>query len=151
MCPTAATVVGCSARIDFLAPIPRSGIIGGVKGGLTVEEPEGPRWDLALDLIENGTEFVILRRGLVVSREASGPVHLAVVIASGNDPIVREGAQATIDASREIVDQVAGKDERFSSMLARFGSLWEVVTDDGSGTIQLATTGDDGNLIWAVS
>jgi hypothetical protein len=78
-------------------------------------------------------------------------VHMAVIISSGDEPVIRADAQTTLDAARQLVDGIADDDERFASLLTRFGCVWEFVADDSSGTIQLATVSDDGNVVWTVS
>jgi hypothetical protein len=119
-----------------------------VKGALTIDEPEGERWDLALDLLSDGPDPVALGPRLLLNRDTAGAapdghIHLGVV---ANAP--REHAQSEVDAARELVERLANEDERFGSLLRRFGVRWEYVEDGGTLTVTLANIGDDGKLIW---
>jgi hypothetical protein len=74
-----------------------------VKGTLTVDEPQGQRWDLALDLLREGPDLIALGQGLLLSRDTSGPasdghIHIGVIAHAS-----RERAQSEVDTAREFV------------------------------------------------
>jgi len=48
-----------------------------VKGGLSVDEPVGERWDLALELIERGERFVVLGDRVQLVRHVGWPGPMA--------------------------------------------------------------------------
>jgi hypothetical protein len=113
-----------------------------------VDEPQGERWDLALDLLTERPDLFALGPGLLLNRETAGPapdghVHIGVV---ANAP--KAGAQSEVDAAREFVDRLASDDERFGKLLRQFGTTWEYVGDGGTAAITLARIGEDGSLIW---
>ena len=119
-----------------------------MKGTLTVAEPGGERWRLALDLLSSGPDLVALGSGLLLNRDTSGPasdgrIHIGVV---ANGP--KEQAQSEVDAARQLVESLAKEDERFGTLLRQFGVTWEYVSDGGNAVITLATFGEDGNLVW---
>lgn len=122
--------------------------MGRMKGALTVDEPQGERWDLALDLLSNGPDLVALGSGLLLNRDTSGPasdgrIHIGVV---ANGP--KEQVQSEVDAARQFVHGLANQDERFGALLRRFGVTWEYVGDGGSAVFTLARVGEDGAVIW---
>ena len=113
----------CPRRRDGVRPFgtsgaaPRSGIMGRMKGALAVDEPQGERWGLALDLLSQGPELVALGSGLLLNRDTSGPaadghIHIGVV---ANGP--KEQAQSEVDAARQLVSSLANEDERFGTLL----------------------------------
>ena len=126
----------------------QSGIMGPMKGALTVDEPQGERWDLALDLLSNGPDLIAIGPEVLLHRETAGPdpdglIHIGVV---ANAP--RERAQSEVDAARGFVAHLAYKDERFGSLLRQFGVTWEYVEDGGTLTVTLAKVSDAGELVW---
>ena len=119
-----------------------------MKGALTVDGPQGERWDLALDLLSNGPDLVALGSGLLLNRDTSGPssdghIHIGVV---ANGP--KEQAQSEVDSARQAVGSLAIEDERFGTLLRQFGVTWEYVADGGSAVFMLARVSEDGTLIW---
>ena len=133
--------------------LPRpTGHHGTVKGGLRIDEPSGERWDLALNLIESGEDFVMLGDGLQVRRhvgwpDADGRIHVGV-LDDGDHPSERSEAQRRVDQAREQVTQLALADERLRSVLDRHGVVWEYAADDGSATWLIAAISESGSLIW---
>jgi hypothetical protein len=70
-----------------------------MRGGLRVEEASGDRWHLALDLIENGTESVVVGDDLEIRRHvgwpgADGRIHLGV-LATEMPPCSQEASHFT--------------------------------------------------------
>lgn len=119
-----------------------------MKGALTVDEPRGERWGLALDLLSNGPDLVALGTGLLLNRDTSGPssdghIHIGIV-ASGP----KEQAQSEVDAARQLVGRLAIEDERFGTLLRQSGVTWEYVGDGGSAFVTLARVDEDGTLVW---
>ncbi len=138
----------CLLQFGTSGAVPQSGIMGRMKGALTVDEPQGERWDLALDLLSHGPDLVALGSRLLLNRDTSGPasdghIHIGVV---ANGP--KEQAQSEVDAARQLVSGLANEDERFGTLLRRFGVTWEYVGDGGSAVFTLARVGEDGTLVW---
>jgi len=127
-------------------------MMGGVKGGLRIDQPSGERWDLALDLIESGDEFVVLGDGLQIYRhvgspDADGRIHIGVLDDAHHLAESHE-AQRRVDQARERVTKLALADQRLRSVLERHGVVWEYAGDDGSATWLIAAISEDGVLIW---
>ena len=77
-----------------------------MKGGLTVDEPVGGRWQLALDLLELGEDFVMLHR-VQMQRHvgwpgADGRIHVAVLTTETQPDL--DLAQREVGAAREQMD-----------------------------------------------
>ena len=92
-----------------------------VKGGLSVDEPVGERWDLALELIERGERFVVLGDRVQLVRHvgwpgADGLVHIAVLAGQGRAP-PHAIAQGQVDAARGLISALASEDRRFQLLL----------------------------------
>ncbi len=122
------------------------------KAGLSLNEPVGKRWELALDLIERGESFVVIG-GVQIARHvgwpgADGLIHIAVLAGSDQTP-PRQVAQGQVDACRAFISQLASEDPRLQLLLERFGAAWEYVGDDGSASWLIAGVADDGSLIWS--
>ena len=86
---------------------PQSSIVGQKKSALSVDNPEGERWDVALDLLSNGPDLVAVGSGLLLNRDTAGPapdghIHIGVV---AHKP--KEHAQSEVDAAREFVEGLA--------------------------------------------
>lgn len=123
-----------------------------VKGGLSVDEPVGERWDLALELIERGERFVVLGDRVQLVRHvgwpgADGLVHIAVLAGQGRAP-PHAIAQGQVDAARGLISALASEERRFQLLLDQFGATWEYVGDDGTASWLIAKIASDGSLIW---
>ncbi len=122
-----------------------------MRGALTVDEPAGERWELALDLLSSGSGFVALGSALLLNRDTEGPgadghIHIGVVANAPQES--REEAQSKVDAARASVLEIADGDEQLRSLLSQFGVIWEYVGDSGMAAVKLAGVGGDGCLIW---
>jgi hypothetical protein len=122
--------------------------MGRVNGALSVDEPHGQRWDLAIEFLNEGPDLIALGPGLLLNRDTAGPVsdghiHIGVIARAP-----KEQAQSEVDAAREFVQNLADEDRRFGSLLREFGMIWEYVGDGGTSTVTLAKIGEDGGLIW---
>lgn len=123
-----------------------------MRGALTVDEPQGQRWDLALDILSNGPDLVSLGPGLLLNRDTAGPasdghIHIAVLADSENRPS-KDAAQTQVNICRDLIEQIAESDDRFASLLSRLGVVWEYAGDDGSATFRLAGIDTNGVLVW---
>lgn len=117
-----------------------------------IDGPTGARWDLALDLIANGTESVVLGSDLVVQRYvgwpgADGLIHIGV-LSSTMSVTSREAAQLRVHELRSRFDDVARTDHRLRALLHDYPPVWEYLSADGYTTVKLADVSDDGTIIW---
>ncbi|MGO9457057.1 MAG: hypothetical protein ACLP62_08430 [Acidimicrobiales bacterium] len=122
-----------------------------MKGALTVDEPRGQRWGLALDLLSNSPDVVALGPGLLLFRDTAGPAsdgHIHIEVLSASSSPSRGVAQAQVDQLRTSVAQIAAEDPRFASLIDRCGVVWEYVEDLDTTRVRLAEIGPDGVLLW---
>ena len=118
--------------------------------GLQVDEPRGPRWELALSLMESG-EAPIVVGSVGLSRDTSGPHAdglIRVVVRSATEVLTTGDARAQVNAAKATMQAVDAADPRFGDLLDRYGCRWELVYDYGMGTVLLADIDDEGNLDW---
>jgi hypothetical protein len=123
-----------------------------VNGGLTVDEPSGERWHLALELLEDGSDAVYLGEAIQVRRHvgwplADGQVHIAVL---DRDPGAhsRQVAQSQVDEALARVNGLIRDDPSFARLLDKYGVIWEYCGDDGSATWLIAQMARDGSVLW---
>lgn len=136
--------------------------IGGMVGprtALRVEGPDGPRWDLALDLLESGEAAVGLQ-DLTLRTDPAPPTQgrrLHIEFPCPSDPALsvearREQLHAIgnhdLEAARDLIQSVCEKDPRFASLVADSGVVYEFVHAYGMGTLLVATARREGPLSW---
>jgi hypothetical protein len=118
-------------------------------GGVTVDAPEGPRWELALALIDSGEapiqlgEVEIWRN--VARSTADGVIRMAMRVGEHAD---REVGRPALLTGRRVVAEATSADSRFAGLLDQYGCRWEIVSDYGMGTLLLGEADDGGDLIW---
>jgi hypothetical protein len=117
--------------------------------GISVDKPNGQRWELALTLIGSG-EGAVRLGDVEIWRDTAGPnadgvVRMTVPVAESADPAV---ARAALLRGRQVTDEAASADPRFARLLDQYGCRWEIVSDYGMGAILLGEADCDGDLIW---
>jgi len=117
--------------------------------GVTVDAPEGPRWELALALIDSGEGPVRLGE-VETSRNVAGPtadgvIRMTIRVREHAD---REGGETALLNGRRVAQVAASADPRFARLLDQYGCHWEIVSDHGMGTIVLGEADGCGNLVW---
>jgi hypothetical protein len=131
----------------------------GPYAALTIDDATGPRWDAAIQLLANG-EAPIQIGVLVLSSDpasANEPRRLHVEFDCpydpsqvGKAPQERLGlvAQRDLDAARQSVDDLCRADERFATLMAESGLVYEYVHRYGMGALLVASAGATGDLNW---
>lgn len=126
---------------------------------LLVDRLDGPRWELALDLLQNGGGGVSLNR-LVLSTDpataATGRrLHVEFecpfdpsLVNQANHERLRFAAEDDLSSARATIDSACGRDERFSALVAGSGVVYEFVHRYGMGSLLVATAGRTGDLSW---
>jgi hypothetical protein len=122
-----------------------------MRGALSVDEPHGERWDLAVELLARGDGFVSVGP-LLLYRDANGPradgrLHAEVCTESRSGPATRRGAEAAIEAGLRVLDDVVG-DQRVARLVEQFGLVREYVYDYETGRTPQASIEPDGTVIW---
>jgi hypothetical protein len=117
--------------------------------GITIDAPEGPRWELALALIDSGEGPVRLGE-VEIWRDVAGPTAdgLICMTMRVGEHADREGGQTALLRGRPLADDAASADSRFGRLLDRYGFRWEFVSDYGMGTVLLGEADCRGNLVW---
>lgn len=115
-----------------------------VKGGLTVDRTDGPRWDLALELLADGRESVMLDNVQLMRGGFGADPRLHVAVLTTEPRPTLAIAQAQVDAGRARVLPVIEGDERLRSLIERHGVVWEYCGDDGSATWLIGDVSADG-------
>lgn len=123
-----------------------------MKDALVVDEPRGDRWDLAVDLLTRGEEFISLGT-LLLYRPTNGPVpdhRVHVEIRASSNPERLTGARCAADVERGLayLDEIL-RDERFAQLTALHDVVCEYVYDYETGRVVLATVDRDGGISWA--
>jgi hypothetical protein len=117
--------------------------------GVTVDAPEGPRWELALTLIDSGEgpvrlgEVEIWRN--VAESTADGMIRMTMRVGEHAD---RDDGQTALLQGRQVADEAASADPRFARLLDQYGCCWEIVSDHGMGTVLLGEADRHGKLVW---
>jgi hypothetical protein len=115
--------------------------------GLTVDEPSGKRWELALGLLESG-EAPVRIRGLTMYRVVAGPthddlIHVEVDCPTEPDRVTEGMARSAVAGARGEIQALIASDPRFGELLDRFGSVYEYVHDYGLGGVLVALSRRD--------
>jgi hypothetical protein len=119
--------------------------------GVTVDAIEGPRWELALALIDSGEGPVRLGE-VEISRNVAGPTADGVIrmILRVGEHDDRQVGQAALLQGRQVADEAASADPRFARLLDQYGCRWEIVNDYGMGTVLLGEADRLGTLVWRI-
>ncbi len=118
-------------------------------GGLKIQEPSGPRWELALSLLESG-EAPVRLGSIQMWRDTSGPRadgRIRITVGVG-ESVSEAVAREALHRAHETVDAVAATDENFANLLIDHRAHWELVHDYGMGTTLVAAEDGDGYLLW---
>ena len=125
---------------------------------LLVDRLDGPRWELALNLLRSGGGAVNLN-GLVLSTDPATPAtsrRLHVEFECPFDPSLvnrapherlRVVAEDDLGRARATIE-ACSMDERFSALVAGSGVVYEFVHRYGMGSLLVATAGQTGDLSW---
>lgn len=126
---------------------------------LSVEAPGGPRWELALDLLERGDTAIglgsLILRTDPATQKAGRRLHIefpcpadpAVSLESRRERLRALGNHDLQDA-RQLIQSVCERDARFAALVTDSGVVYEFVHDYGMGTLLVATARRSGPLDW---
>jgi len=120
---------------------------------------DGPRWALALDLLQCGEEVVNLR-GLILRIDPAtvkSGRRLHIEFDSPFDPSqvgkslrdrLESVATRDLEGARRTVEKACAEDARFADLVADSGVANEFVHRSGTGSLLVATAGRAGDLSW---
>ena len=133
--------------------------MGGPVHDLLVDRLDGPRWELALDLLRSGSGAVNLN-GLVLSTDPATAAisrRLHVELECPFDPSLvnqapherlRVVAENDLGQARATIEEACSLDDRFSALVAGSGVVYEYVHRYGMGSLLVGTAGQTGDLSW---
>src|SRR4051794_37376462 len=96
----------------------------------------GPRWELALALLQSGEASVRLGN-VEMRRSTSGPLadgRISVTVGVG-ERVSEAVARDALRRAHETVDAAATSDGALAELLLQHGTCWEVVHNCGMGTV----------------
>lgn len=133
-------------------------MVGSVQD-LSLDTLDGPRWELALDLLQRGEGAVNLR-GLVLrtdpaTAKARQRLHIefdcpfdpSQVGKSSHDRLESVATQ-DLEGARHTIETACAEDERFADLVADCGVVYEFVHRYDTGSLLVATAGRAGDLSW---
>jgi hypothetical protein len=97
---------------------------------LRIEEPSGPRFELALDQLEAGQSFVFLKTGL---RLVDGALQVLVPTQWEPHSITKARALEELQRAQRNIARLSSSSSRFSAIVAGFPHLFILVYDYGMG------------------
>ena len=120
--------------------------------GLTVKEPTGKRWELALVLLRSG-EAAVSIDGVILHRDVHGPRstgRIKIDIPASSTPPFLSSTVAERDVARAlgVIEAASNADARFARILADLGTDHAYVDGYSTGSVVLAEVTADGQLIW---
>lgn len=126
---------------------------------LSIDRLDGPRWELALQLLATGDGAVNLH-GLVLrvdpaTAKTGRRMHIEFEcpfdpsqVSTAKNERLASLAQQDLQAARQTLEMACREDERFAALVADSGLVYEFVHRFGMGALLIATAGRSGDLSW---
>jgi hypothetical protein len=111
-----------------------------------LDEPGGERWELALDLLGQGTAIVISDVG--ISLDERSLLRVFVNSSWQLENLTKQSAEEDLARARRVVARLLAADPRFADLAADRRHVYELQQDYGNGSVLLCTL-RDGELHWA--
>ncbi len=114
------------------------------KNALWVDEPDGPRWAQALELLASGDYVVCMGLGLTLATETHpqplqlGPLLKVRVQTRRPDSLTAEHARAEIENAEAGLDEIRQRSPTFAALVEDRQTLFELIDDYGMGAVRLA-------------
>lgn len=114
------------------------------RGALWVDEPEGPRWELGLELLADGENVVCMGLGLTLASESlpgprqTEPLLTVRVQTNRADSLTAEHALAELENAEAGLNEIRRRSAAFSALVANRQTLFELIDDYGMGAVRLA-------------
>jgi hypothetical protein len=105
------------------------------KNALWVDEPDGPRWALALELLASGEDVVCMGLGLTLATESPshprqvGPLLKVRVQTRHADSMTAERARAEIENAEAGLDELRQRSPALAALVADRETLFELIDD----------------------
>jgi hypothetical protein len=114
------------------------------KDALWVDQPEGPRWAAALDLLAGGEYVVCMGLGLTLASEVHphprqlGPLLKVRVQTDRPDSVTAEHARVEIENAEAGLAEIRQRSMAFAALVADRNTLFELIDDYGMSAVRLA-------------
>jgi hypothetical protein len=114
------------------------------KDALWVDEPDGPRWALALELLGGGEYVVCMGLGLTLASETSpeprrlGRTLKVRVQTRRPDSMSADHARTEIQNAEAGLDEIRQRSPAFAALVGDREPLFELIDDYGMGAVRLA-------------
>ena len=114
------------------------------KSALWVDEPEGPRWALAIELLAEGEDVVCMGLGLTLASESHpyprqlGSLLKVRVQTNRRDSLTAEHARAELENAEAGLNEIRNRSAAFSALVGDRPTLFELIDDYGMGSVRLA-------------
>lgn len=125
------------------------------KDALKIAEVPGPRWDLALDVIERAEGIVVIEGpgavGLVRHSRwpsADEKIHVALYTRRQRSELTEAIASNEVRKGLDVLQRLTSSDGRLADLLNRYGVEFEYVSDYDNGAVRLAGVLPDGTIEW---
>jgi hypothetical protein len=111
---------------------------------LWVDEPDGPRWALALELLARGEYVVCMGLGITLATETPPhPRQLGMVLkvrvqTNLRDSLTAEHARAEIENAEAGLEEIRQRSPAFAALVADRQTLFELIDDYGMGAVKVA-------------
>ena len=111
----------------------------------SVDEPEGPRWNIALELLADGRPVRCMGLGLTLARGILGHPVLpgsaltcALQTRHNSSSLTAEKAEAEIDNAEAGVTEIRERSPEFARLVSGRPIVYELLDDYGMGAVRLA-------------
>jgi hypothetical protein len=118
-----------------------------------VDEIPGARWELALDLIREGSHEVFIPGPVPISLwrstgspSADGRLHVSICTSFSPGPISPEMAQEDARSGLQTLRRAEAADRRLTHLLEEYVVVYEYVSDYGTGAVKLGDVEPDGQV-----
>ena len=114
------------------------------KDALWVDEPDGTRWMLALELLASGEYVVCMGLGITLASETDpnprqlGPLLKVRIQTDRPDSLTAEHARAEIENAEAGLEEIRQRSPAFAALVADRQTLFELIDDYGMGAVRLA-------------
>jgi hypothetical protein len=118
-----------------------------------IDEVPGARWEIALQLLEDGGGSVVVPGEVPVGLQrwvgwpqADGKVHVRFSTEREPSRVTIIMAQADVRAGLAVVAQLLEADRRLGRLFDKYGVCYEYLYDYGHGAVKIADVASDGTV-----
>jgi hypothetical protein len=123
------------------------------RGAFRITEVPGERWELALELLRDAGQMVVLDGPVPVSLQrysgwpgADGKIHVCVYTTRSPKSVTPGMATAEFRQALETLRQATAADNRLQAMIDEYGVIYEYVYDYETGGAAIGRAAEDGTV-----